>query len=307
LLGGTGWACRYRGGPAVQGLRVFVKERVVYADLSEPEVPVRTIQVEVAEKTMRRLTFISVLCAFLAAPAFADTYPHGTYSGSARMEYGRIGGYYQGQGGEFTLSQYGGNTVLSNSAYAAGARGEDGDPTSFQTFCVEVAEYVSQPMDLYVSNQNAALSGSGSHAYKGGTGAGDDLDFRTAYLYTQFAIGSLSNYAYTGTVNELTRAQTAAALQRVIWKIEGEDGGIGFDMTFMSVSLNSAQQALASAWLEEATKANWSSIGNVRVLQAYTTGGALAQDQLYLVPIPAAVLLGLLGMTAAGLKLRKFV
>jgi hypothetical protein len=261
---------------------------------------------------MTRLISMSMLCVCIVVPAFGD--PHGTYSDSARMAYSRLDGYYQGQGGEFTLSQYMGSAVLSNSAYGTAAKGEDGDSTSFQTFCVEVAEYVSQPMDLYVSNQNAAGSGFGSHAYEGGAGAGDDLDPQTAYLYTQFATGALSSYAYTGTVDvtvdsttyALDRADTAAALQRVIWAIEGE-GGSTFSSGFMGVSLDAGQQSLAQAWLTEATNANWGDIGNVRVLQAYTTEGIVAQDQLYLVPVPAAVLLGFLGLGAAGLKLRKFV
>ena len=50
-----------------------------------------------------------------------------------------------------------------------------------------------------------------------------------------------------------------------------------------------------------------SSIGNVRILQFCNSDGTgYKQDQLYLVPVPGAVLLGILGLGAAGLKLRKF-
>jgi hypothetical protein len=53
-------------------------------------------------------------------------------------------------------------------------------------------------------------------------------------------------------------------------------------------------------------------IGPVRVLQAVVLDKdgipiGYGQDLLYVVPVPAAVLLGMLGMGAAGLKLRKFV
>lgn len=250
---------------------------------------------------MKKLILALVLLALIATPVFAQV-PHGGYSDNATMNYTRINGYYQGQGGEFTLKQKDSLYYLSNSAYDKVAKGEDGNATSFQTFCMEIKEFVAQPLDLYVSNQDASLSVFGSHAWKGG-GAGDDLDFKTAYLYNQFATGQL-NYAYTGTVAGLNRAQSAGALQRVIWSIEGE-GGSDFSTSFQGISLIAAQQTQASNWLIEATNAGWTDIGNVRILQAYNTSGGLAQDQLYLIPLPGAALLGLLGFGVAGFKLRR--
>jgi len=259
---------------------------------------------------VRKLIFITIVFTFLTAPVFGA--PHGTYSDYGRMDYSRIGGYYGGNGGEFTLRQDGiglGGVVdfLSNSAYADVAKSEDGDVTSFQTFCVELTEYVSQPLDLYVSEQNAALTGTGSHAYQGGIPlTGDDLDPRTAYLYTQFATGQLSGYNWTVATG---RASSAVTLQRLIWNIEGEDGKVlgDFSGSVGGIDLTDTQETQATAWLTEAKDMGWTGIGNVRILQAYTTSGGLAQDQLYLVPVPAAVLLGLLGLGAAGMKLRKFV
>jgi hypothetical protein len=236
------------------------------------------------------------------------------------MYYGRVGGHYAGNGGEFTLRKDGiglGGVIdyLTNSDYADVARARDGDWTSFQTFCIELGEYTAQPMDLYVSEQNALLTGPGSHAWKGGTGAGDDLDARSAYLYYQFAKGLL-NYTYDNSAKivvggvALSRAQTAGALQRVFWKIEQEDGGVGWGTSVGGISLSAEQQTLAQAYVDEAQgeidAGRWTGLGRVRVLQAYTTGGGLSQDQLYLIPVPGAVLLGILGLGAAGLRLRRF-
>jgi len=260
---------------------------------------------------MKKLIFIALVSAFVSAPALAGLHGEGDIGGTAYWD--RKGGYYAGRGGEFTI--WGPDLLLSNSAYADSTSGltwnSVGGPESFQTFCLETSEYVYNPMEVWVSQASKAtpaVYGSGSHAYKGGTGSGDDLDAETAYLYTQFATENLSGYAYTGIVGGLNRSQTAGALQRLIWKIEGE-GGDDFDQSYMNISLNTTQQTLISSWQTLYDNSGWSGIGNVRVLQMTTTsscGTQLRQDQLYLVPTPAAVLLGILGLGAAGWKLRKF-
>jgi len=266
---------------------------------------------------MRTVCFIFLLCVFFAGPAFADpTVGNGPGYDGGQVYWGRIGSYYQGQGGEFTIYSDGGRgLLLSNSAYTAGTTGGlGGHSESFQTFCVEAGEYVAEPMNAWVSESSTVepyVYGSGSHAWSGGVpGTGDDLDPQTAWLYTQFATGNLTGYNYgSGGYDSLSRAQTASALQRLIWSIEDEDGGLGVGegTSFMGVTLSSTQADLIGLWNSEWASADWSGIGNVRVLQMKTLDGSLAQDQLYLVPVPAAVLLGVLGMGVAGLKLRKYV
>jgi hypothetical protein len=244
-------------------------------------------------EVMKKLILMFAATLLLAAPALAD------YSGGT-MYWDREADYYAGRGGEFTLSKDGTPQYLDNSAYAAVARARDGDPTSFQTFCVETGEFVSQPMNVNVSTTYAGGAEGWSHAVMGGTPPlGDNLETKTAYLYTQFATGLLSNYAYTAPVNGLTRAQTAGALQRVIWSLEGE-GGDDFTQQYMGVSLGSGQVSLANAWLQEASNAGWTGIGDVRVLNMSTVTGGLAQDQLYLVPAPGAVVLALMGLGLVG-------
>jgi len=258
---------------------------------------------------MRKLIFITILSMFLAAPAFAD-YTNGTVTYGGRINYTQ-NPYGYGRGGEFTVSSDGApGLLLGNNAYADITSGLAGHAESFQTFCVETDEYIYSGNKIYVSE--TFLNGNpGSHAWRGGaeTNAGDNLDFRTAYLYTQFATGNLAGYNYSNSGSGLTRAQTAGALQRVIWSIEGEGGNV-FANDFMSTNLNAAQQALATSWWDAAEDCDWTDIGYVRVLQAVTVDQygnptGYGQDLLYLVPVPGAVLLGMLGFGVAGLKLRK--
>ena len=96
------------------------------------------------------------------------------------------------------------------------------------------------------------------------------------------------------------RSSSADSLQKAIWFIEDE------------ISSVSGQAAI---WVTEAGNAistsAWSGIGQVRILNIYAQGtygttNELKQDQLYLIPVPGAFLLGILGLGAAGIKLRRF-
>jgi hypothetical protein len=170
---------------------------------------------------------------------------------------------------------------------------------SFQTFCLEKVEYIASPMDIVVSttaiNELTGAVGSpgtGSHAIKGGKTYGDNLDPFTAYIYTQFATGVLGNYNYGA-----GRATSAGQLQNAIWYLEGETG-----------TLNSTQ---ATNWVTEAQNSGWTGIGSVRILNTWAAGHIddtryRKQDQLYILPIPASVILGLIGLSIVGIKLRKY-
>ncbi|MDI6451821.1 hypothetical protein [Anaerobaca lacustris] len=248
---------------------------------------------------MKKMLFlVLVVSVFVVNSAWADY-----LVGSADIT--RVNGYYGGRGGEFTLY----NVNLTTAGYSSATSNVLSSlGSSFQTFCLETDEYVLPP--THVEQVWVNESGlTGSQAVYGGANSttADPLDYRTAYLYTQFATDQLSGYAYTGTVGGLTRSQTAAALQRVIWAIEDE-GGSDFAVNFMDTPLNSDQQVLANQWMTEAGAAGWTSIGNVRVLNLWSNTALTArQDMLYLVPVPGAALLGFLGFGWAGLKLRKRV
>ncbi len=251
-----------------------------------------------------RILVSLALLAVIASQSKADMTNGSGYSGGTAQEI-RISGYYSGNGGEFTVYDSANtNLLLSNSAYSSLASDRGGYSGSFQTFCMETDENASNPMKIWVSTSNVDGS-SGSHAYGGGsnTNSGDNLDSKTAWLYTQFATGNLDGYAYSGTVNGLTRSQTAAALQWLIWTTEEESGS-----NVTGLSLNTNQSELVKYWDGLYSNSNWTGIGNVRVLQNSTLNGGAAQDFLYLspVPVPGAALLGFIGIFIAGKKLRKY-
>lgn len=276
---------------------------------------------------MKKGFFAIILSVSLSIPTFADFTGHGAgdYGGTANCT--QLNDYYTSQGGEYTIYDTAStNLLLTNNAYASTTSNRGGYAGSFETFCLEVDEYAASPVQIWVSK--AFLDGSpGSHAWGGGTNAtnwwgqhsGDDLDSKTAWLYTQFATGNLNGYAYDNfnPSEGLTRSQSAAALQYLIWTTEGESG---YYVNNLYSSLNPTQKSLITSWNSLYSNSGWTGIGNVRILQNYSYYNNIygvcgyccddkAQDFLYLmtpVPVPGAMLLGLLGMAAAGLKLRKF-
>lgn len=259
-------------------------------------------------KTMIKSAAVLAVICLLASPAMASLGYNGAgyYAGAA--DYARVAGHYQGNGGEFTLYDHAANSAgyttnlsLSNSAYAAVAKNRGSTTNSFQTFCMEVTEHVYAPMHVYVSQAN--IDGTaGSHAWKGSTGIGDNLDSKTAWLYTKFATGTLTGYDYDPAGN---RAASAGALQRLIWATENEGGiNLVLDNEYQGIKLTQFQVDLINTWNTEFAASNWTGIGNVRVLQMYQgtwdSGTVLQQDMLYLVPAPGAAVLAFLGLGIVG-------
>jgi hypothetical protein len=251
----------------------------------------------------RAVVLITLILVFAVTPVFADL-----YSGTGLLQQTGIIGpidYTEAQGGEFTIS----SSTLNTSQYIPGITSEiKGQLNSFQTFCLEMKEYVpNTPIEIQVSTTSIDEStgvvgseGSGSHAINGGKTYGDNLDPMTAYLYTNFVKGTLRDYDYLDST--VGRDYSAGQLQNAIWYIEGE---------IPSLVANSQ----ADLWVQLAQMAGWNAIGDVRVLNNWAEGhvgerGYEKQDQLYitpnLVPIPTSVILGLLGMSIVGIKLRKY-
>jgi hypothetical protein len=271
---------------------------------------------------MRNLLIpVALLCVCaMALPASADQ-----YMGAYTMT--QTGGNRSWSvGGEFTVYG-GGNTIntpgaLSNSAYNTQTKNVI-QAQSFQTFCIEGAEYEynGYPIDVVMSTDTT-----GSRAIWGGLqGAGDYIQPETAFLYELFATANLPGYVYGSTAS-------AGNLQRAIWAFEEEEGyhanGDNLDAD-AKVFFDYAKANLASKWLSIASVKNSpGQIGGVRVLNIWADGtyanhpgiasgdfsGAssyLRQDQLYLdhssgaTPAPAAVVLGLIGLSLVGIKMRR--
>jgi hypothetical protein len=156
---------------------------------------------------MRRLGLLVLLLAMAATPAMA---------GQVRV--GDTYGLYQaGQGGEFTVINVSGFAPTGYSSLASSqALG------SFQTFCIEEqgAEYI-YTNTLYDGVQSTNAVFGGGAAYGGSAPpdmTGDPLSVGTGWLYSQFALGTLSGYDYTGA----NRLASAAAFQNTIWWLENE-------------------------------------------------------------------------------------
>lgn len=179
--------------------------------------------------------------------------------------------FQSGSGGEFRIQTVSG---------FAGANGlaSDLSTDTFQSFCLENGTYGGFP-DTYDYTMGTASAAGGA-----GGPSPDPISFATAYLYTQFRTGQLSNYSYGAT----GRLDSAKALQIAIWTLEDEyPGGV-------------PANAQAAAWVTEALAAvsggSWGqTLGLVRVL-VLTQAGNERQDVLTLIPLPAAAWMGIAGL-----------
>lgn len=217
------------------------------------------------------IAIAGMAAGLLASSALAD--------GVVRLEQGP---YQAGSGGEFKWVRVAGDVGVTGTTESV-----TGD--SFQSFCVEVQEHVS-----FGGVYNAKLGTYAEGGSFGGVNGRDELDARTAYLYTMFRSGQLQGYRYNGTQAE--RQADAVALQRAIWYIE-EPG---------------SSEGQMNQFVQLANAAGWTDIGDVRIMRLYVrnadgSDGGRAQDQLTLVPLPPAAWAGLggLAMVMGGSYIRR--
>jgi hypothetical protein len=209
---------------------------------------------------MRNLGALVFLLSLLLIPAGAraDTIAAGDYV--------RFTDRPGSPGGEFLLSVY---------DTPGGAKVDQ-----FITFCVQMTEF----MDF-----NSVFEVGSVSDHTDDLPSGDQLDQRTAYLYTQFRNGSLSGYNY-GT-NGSGNATSANLLQSAIWYFENENVSDQSSNPYVIAANNAVNHG------------EWSGLGNVRVANLFYQNGSRAQDQLTLVPEPSS--LALLGSGVAALCLRR--
>jgi hypothetical protein len=195
---------------------------------------------------------LSVLVTAIAALGFSQV-------ASANTLVLNLGTYQSGSGGEFTAS----NSLsvpFGLHGYSAWTSTTVGTTiTAFDTFCVQAGtdDVTFVPGSTY------------TYAYSG-TIIGGALDPRTlnqgvAYLYGQFAAGTLSGYDYANTAHD--RTAQAAALQSEIWFLEGEGGT---DSAFYDGLITAAN--LSGTY----TAGEF----GVDVLNLWTANGAPVQNQL---------------------------
>lgn len=213
---------------------------------------------------LKTLLFTLASCAAGFSPAFANPQV-------------QMGVYNAGAGGNYRANPNAElEWVIGN--YAAGAT----DGTWFGTFCIEKNEYFSNGGVYDVVLNDRAIGGGVSTPTPGY----DIISQGTAFLYTQFATGMLSASYYGSSTN-------AAALQDLIWYLEGEQNSWGAG-TYNSLLL--AQ--FGANWAVDA-KADYAGSA-VKVMNLTSNQGQTRnQDQLVYVGVrvpdggSSAMLLGL--------------
>jgi hypothetical protein len=131
--------------------------------------------------------------------------------------------YQYNNGGEFTAVTTGGiptGYAASNILSVANATGFPDPSLGFETFCVEDQVDFSPGSDYTYSLGTAIQQGNSVGSLTAGV----------AWLYEQFAKGTLSGYNFTTQTSgsaQLARLADAGQLQALIWELEGEpaDGG----------------------------------------------------------------------------------
>jgi len=200
----------------------------------------------------------------------------------------RVSGYYAGSGGEFNVSPVTGNGYAASDLYNnnSGAAG-------FGTFCIDRNTSITIP-----GTYTAVVAANGV------TSSGNVVSLGTAWLFSQFATGTLAGYNYASTAGGASsgRAGSAYTLQLAIWTLEGT-------YSYPDPTVNAFLAAAITHFGSLAAASADYAPGefNVGVLNLYDANGDKVQPMLTLLPDggSALILLGM-GLSSMAVIARKF-
>ena len=247
---------------------------------------------------MKRIILIAVMCAFVAVPALGDL--------TGQVPVSNFG--WWSETGSIAGDGYAGGTGAYTSVYtwtanrASGQTWGEGKLVPDWGFCIELPQSPQAGLYDVLTLDEAPLPG----AY------GTPMGVTKANL-----IEELWARNFDPTWITTHNAAKAEAFAGCIWEIVYEPLPVAFGGTGLGYSITTDQNgnyygsneffkmwnadtATAQGWLNALTGTGPRE-ENLRAISSAT-----GQDFLVKVPVPAAVLLGILGLGAAGLKLRKF-
>jgi hypothetical protein len=261
----------------------------------------------------KKLVFVLVVSFLAAAPVAADfTVEFTSVSPGLRVDVDSTG-----KDGEFQAGQY--------RMDVQGAPGEIeqiiGAPGIVDAFCIDVWDWAPGGKRDYTLKLLDQAPDPGAGAM-GSVRAGYLATLLNTY-WDQDDWSSDASRKFNGIV--YTANEVAAAVQAAVWEIVDEFNtvttGTGIDPSIAPgswsvtdggsdlfyISGNAKVATIANLMLSNVASLPTSSFGNYRAMASWDLPGDCDyQDYVVRVPVPGAVLLGMLGLGVAGLKLRRF-
>ena len=278
---------------------------------------------------MKRVALITTLCAFVAAPVMAD--PYGTVKldeiSVSPQKVMTIWSSSFTNGINAYVGQY--NLTLKDSTVPAGALPHGGEHLlngRVASFCIDVWDYSPT---TFVQYDVVALDGAPDP--QAGPMGTNRAQYLARLLNTYWDENNWSSDASRtfniGAGNHVFAAdQVAAAVQSAVWEIVDEGNTANGDAdplpSYWDTLKTSANRGnfyvsnydvakIANVMLDNVLSHGGSDFGYYVALSndddQNPCGGYHYQDYVVRVPVPGAVLLSFLGLSAAGLKLRRFV
>ena len=266
---------------------------------------------------MKRLMLISVVCAFMAAPALADmaynfTYYHdsGTLYGIPDITNTSGGGFV----GEYTIGSFG--RTMADIAYDWDNNQLYGVYGGLYTIsrATGKATLVASGPTTNALGWNQATGG----FYAASNGSGNFYDVTAAGVYTfigKYSDG-VSTYSSQGDIwvaadGTVYATMAGGIATQKIWLATVNPATAGVTLIapipdnssvndLYGLTENADGELLVYQSNGNVYKLNGSNLDDIGADTAHQVWGATT------VPVPGAVLLGLLGLSAAGIKLRKF-